>query len=160
MSEKNNITPAGRRLNAGRKSESKWAGRNPNVARDEAKRAAELEKARDRLGDLIEKYIKILTDKTLPENRTTKQKEYQKELMGRIPQAAAELDLRNVKEGSMSIFTSVMNTMLVLRDEINKVRYQNFFVNKKFTTKIDSIEKRLEVIESRLDISPPIKEQE
>jgi hypothetical protein len=152
-------TPPGRRLEGGISKKSKWAGRDPNTAREEAKRNAELEKARDRLGDLIESYIKLLTDKTLPKNRTRKQREFQKELLARIPAAAAELDLRNVKEGSMSIFTTVMNTMLVLRDEISKIRFQNVFLNKKLNKETQEIKTRLEQIEKRLDIEPPEKEE-
>jgi hypothetical protein len=148
-------TPPGRRLEGGIAQKSRWAGRDPNAARDEAKRSTELEKARDTLGNLLEGFIKLLTNKTLSKNRSRRERDYQKELLARIPPAAAELDLRNVKEGSMSIFTTAMNSLLVLRDEINNLRFQNYFLNKKTDERFAEIEERLKIIEESLDLAPP-----
>lgn len=158
MPKNNKPTPPGRRLEGGISQKSKWAGRDPNAARDEAKRSAELETARDKLGTLVEGFIKLLTDKTLAKNRSRRERDYQRELTSRIPLAAAELDLRNVKEGSMSIFTTAANGLLVLRDEINNLRFQNYFLNKKVDDALTEINERLKVIEESLKITPEPKE--
>lgn len=121
------IVPPGRRLSGGIRQESKYANKNPNVVQGEGKRLGELEKARANLGNLLEDYVTLLVDKTLPENRPAAGREHQKSILDQIPRAASDLDLRNVGEGSAVIYSACLNSMLVLRDEINKLRYQNHF---------------------------------
>lgn len=132
------LVPPGRRLSGGIKKESKYANRNQIL--DEGKRLAELEKARDRLGVLLEDYIKLLVEKTLPENRSSADREHQKAVLDTIPRAAADLDTRNVGEGSAVVFSACLNSMLVLRDEINKSRYQNHFLNKELAKLKEQVE--------------------
>jgi hypothetical protein len=149
LPKSNKPTPQGRRLEAGQQKRSRWANHNPNSAKEEAQRSAELEKARDALGSLLESFIKLLTSKTLAKNRTRKERDYQKDLMSRIPLSAAELDVRNVKEGSMSIFTTAMNSLLVLRDEINNLRFQNYFLNKKVDERFSDLEEKIKSLEEK-----------
>ena len=92
----NRPVPAGRRLEQGVSKKSKWAGTDPNAARDEARRLAELDRSRDKLGNLVDVYVKLLTDKTLPKKRSVKQQERQREVLDALPFAAAELDVRNI----------------------------------------------------------------
>lgn len=135
------IVPEGRRLSNGiGQRKSKYEGRNPNTARDTAKRLGDLEKSRERLGLLFEEFVKFLTDKTLPENRSAKDRERQKFILDSIPKAAAELDMRNVGEGSQVVYSACLNSILVQRDEINKVRFQNHFLNKALKEQKEELE--------------------
>ena len=125
------IMPEGRRLEKGiGQRRSKYEGRNPNTARDMANRLGELEKSRERLGVLFQEFIRFLTDKTLPENRSAQDRERQKFVLDNIPKAAADLDMKNVGEGSSVMYSACLNSILIQRDEINKIRFQNHFLNK------------------------------
>lgn len=136
----NRVMSNERRLNPGGKPKSKFEKRKDS-ARDEARRAAELEKARNNLAEGLDQYIKFLTDKTLPENRTMGDRDTQTKVLNGLPKLATELNKRNIEEGSMVIASTCLNSILVLRDEINKLRYQNYFLNKKvdeLTEKLDA----------------------
>ena len=113
MSDK--IAPAGRRLggdmvNGGK---SKYAGKNPNAARESAKRLADLEKARDELGGLLNSYIQLLTDKVLPTEQTASNKKAQQDTLEAIPRTAALLDSKNLGEGSAVVFSTCLSSILV-----------------------------------------------
>jgi len=99
-------------------------------AQDESKRLALLEKARDGLAIALDAYIKLLTDKTLPENRSEKERANQTAVLKLMPQLADELNMRNVGEGSNALLTTCLNSVLVIRDRVNHLHYQNVFLNK------------------------------
>lgn len=123
MTKYPNMAKPGRRLEGGVNSKSKWGGH-------EAKKLAELEKSRDRLSNLVSKYIELLTDKTLPSNKSQQDKENQRKILDEIASSALELDILNVREGTTSVFLTSLNSVLVLRDELNKTRYQNYLLDK------------------------------
>lgn len=124
--------PEGRRLERGvMPAKSKYANNDPNSARNEGKRLAELEAARTKLGVVIEQYAKGLLDKTVPENRSEQDREKQKNVIDALPGLASELDFRNATEGTLSLIQTLLNSVVVLRDQQNKLRYQNYFINQK-----------------------------
>jgi len=149
----NRVLSEDRRLNHGQKPVSKWAAKAAaaNNGRDEVRRSVELEKSRNELAVLLDQYITILTDKTLPENRSVQDIEAQTKLMDGLPKIASELNKRNVEEGSMVIASTTLNSILVLKGEINKLRYQNYFLNKE----MKDLGNRLKVLETQ-----PAKEVE
>jgi len=122
-------------------------------ARDEARRSAQLEKAREQLAEVIDSYIKFLTDKTLPKNRSLKDRERQTQVLGSLPSLAAELNRKNVEEGSMVVASTCLNSVLVLRDETNKLRYENYFLN----SRVDELTKRLDELEARIPKEEPVE---
>lgn len=132
----NRVLSDERRLNGGQKT-SKWATKG-SIARDEAKRAAELEKSRERLAEALDQFIKFLTDTTLPENRSVSEREQQTKLLASLPRLGSDLNKRNLEEGSMVIASTCLNSILVLRDEINKLKYQNYFLKKR----VDELESK------------------
>lgn len=134
--------PEGRRLAGGvGKRKSKYAGKNPNDVRGAGKRLGELEKSREKLGLLFEEFLKFLTDKTLVENKSIKDQDHQKVVLDSIPKVAAELDSRNVGEGSQVVYSACLNSILVQRNEINRIRFQNHFLNKVVKEQKDELEK-------------------
>lgn len=122
---------ASSRLNGGQRV-SKYANQaRDHTPRAEAQRLADLEKARNKLGDLINQYKQVLiTDKKLPENRTQIEKTAQYDIISSIYGAVEELDLRNVGEGTMVAIATCLHTGLILRDESNKLRFQNYYLSK------------------------------
>lgn len=90
---------------------------------------------------LIESYAKLLTDTTLPENRSAEASENQRNVLDALPKAAAELDMRNVMEGTQSILIAVLSSSLILRDQVNKLKYQNYFLNQKVQQLNEPIDK-------------------
>lgn len=133
------LMPEGRRLEKGIRPVSKYA--NMQSGREEARRLADLEKSRLKLGLLIESYAKLLTDTTLPENRSAEASENQRNVLDSLPKAAAELDMRNVMEGTQSILIAVLSSSLILRDQVNKLKYQNYFLNQKVQQLNEPIDK-------------------
>jgi hypothetical protein len=97
---------------------------------NESKRLATLEKARDNLAIALESYIKLLTDKTLPENRSESDRQQQANVLKLLPPLAEELNMRNVSEGTNSLLTTCLNSILVLRDRVNHLHFQNLYLNK------------------------------
>ncbi len=126
------IVGEGRRLDKGiRPQPSKFIAANQNSGKDEAKRLSDLEKARKNLGTLVESYAKLLVDTTLPENRSVKDRDLQRDTLDALPKAAAELDTKNIHEGTQSLLITVLSSTFVLRDQINKLKLQNYFLNQK-----------------------------
>jgi len=133
------IAPEGKRLGRNRNQISRYADQSQLAARNEGARLAALEKARGHLGDLIRVYAKTLMSTTLTENRSVQDNEAQKQLLNDIPLSAFDLDSRNLGEGTMSVLAALLNASVLQRDQINKLRYQNFILNKKVQNLKDKV---------------------
>lgn len=127
MTEK--IVRPEQRLSPGARSRSKYVGKNPNEDRDRAVRAAELEKSRERLFALVQGFTGKLHDKVLFENLSVKDREEQEGMPKKLYEAALELNSRNVGEGNEVLFGTCLYSLLYLKDECNRLAYQNYYLN-------------------------------
>jgi len=148
---KNRVLSSERRLNSSNQRTSKFEGTSvmknaiPNDGRDVARRAAELEKSRDKLAELVDSYISLLVDKKLAKNRSMSERERQSQVLEQLPTLASELNARNVEEGTFVLSAASLNSILVLRDEINVLRFQNHHLYKnmeKLTERMNELESR------------------
>jgi hypothetical protein len=129
--------PAGRRLENNYNKTSKYGRRFNSKPADEGTRLGELEAARAKLGGLIQTYANLLANTTLAENRTTQEREAQKGLLLSMLPAAGELDEKNVLEGTHSLLAAVINASVLLHDQLNKLKYENFILNQKIEKMAD-----------------------
>lgn len=123
------IAPLNRRLNPTYKPQSKWVSKNPDEAKEKAKRLADLEKKRNEVFALVSKYTNRLSSKTLPDTMSRKEKEEQHQLPQLLIDEAKNLNLLNVDEGNDVLLAVCLHTMLRLKDEINVVSYQNLLLS-------------------------------
>ena len=125
------LVPEGRRLDKGlMRPPSKYL----NGPAQAGQRLAELEKARQKMGLAIDSYAKLLVDSTLPQNRLSQDKDRQKNTLDSLPKLAAELDTRNLNEGTQTLVATLLNSIFVLRDQINTLKWQVYHLNQ---TKLD-----------------------
>jgi len=82
-----------------------------------AKARKELEQAFFRFGDL-------LSDKTLPKNKSEAKKLHEHDIADKLYRAASELEMRNQGEGLMSLCIITLRYQLKMRDHINELEYQ------------------------------------
>lgn len=101
---------------------------------DEAAKLKNLEDSRKHLFDLVSKFRLILSDTTLPENKTTTNKEIESTLALDVTKAAWELNFQNLDEGSMTLMTLLLHSSLLARDEISKLKFQNAYLAKQVSS--------------------------
>lgn len=118
-----------------------------NNVRQVAQRNAELENIREGLLNLILEYKAILGKSTLIQNLTQPDRQKLGKLMEGINSMATELSNKNLGEGALVLGAAGLNSVLLLHEEINQLKYHNFFLTK-----------RVEVIEEANKIKEPIKE--
>ena len=113
-------------------------GKTGFEARLMARRQKELEDARDKMFVLVKNYADLLGNKRLSKNKTVNEKSHQESLLKTLPELAAELDLRNRNEGTHTLLAMCLNSIIVLRDDNNNLRSQNFILNKKMEELLNS----------------------
>ncbi len=92
---------------------------------------AALEEARRRLQEAILIYKDLLTSNTLASNRSTEEIEKRNQLIFSLNNLAGELDFLNVGEGMMTLNLTALHSIMMLKDEINDLKFQNAYLNKK-----------------------------
>lgn len=96
-----------------------------------ARRQKELEDIRDKMFAAINEYAALLSDKRLTENKSINDKDAQSRLLEKLPQLASEVDLRSRSEGTHALLTVCLNSIVLMRDDNNRLRFQNFELNKR-----------------------------
>jgi len=105
---------------------------------------------RSRAMDLALKYRKILDDKTLPQNKTTLTTDIEAEILGALGQLAVDMntDEDEVESmGSVGLNSLLLRCLLLQRDRVNSIDYENSVLEKK----VKSLEFKLENILQVLD---------
>jgi hypothetical protein len=119
------------------------ATENPS---DVGKRNAQLERSREQLMGAVVKYKELLDDTVLLSNRTQPEKKALSDLLYDLNNFALEVDTRSVGEGSRVIGSTALNSLLLLSDQLNQLKYHNYYLTK-----------RIEALEAEL---PNAEEQE
>lgn len=117
---------------------SKYKGME-NTTSEVGRRNAALERSREKLMNAIIEYKKILESTTLLSNLTQPEKKKMAELLNQINNFTLEVDVHSVGEGTRVIGSTAINTMIILNDQINQLKYHNFYLTKR----VEELEKAL-----------------
>lgn len=110
-----------------------------NSTNEVGRRNSLLERSREKLMNAIIEYKKILESTTLLANLTQPEKKKMSELLNQINNLTLEVDMHSVGEGNRVIGSTAINTMVLLKDEINQLKYHNFYLTKR----VEELEKSL-----------------
>lgn len=80
-----------------------------------------------RAAKLVQDFSKIMTDKTLPDNKSIFAKEVERELLGQMMQLAIEINNDSIEQegmGSLSWIVVLFNTCLAQRDRLNFLEFK------------------------------------
>lgn len=111
----------------------------PPPTPEQATRMANVEKSRDKLHRSVNSYRALLKETKLPEAMTQKDKDQQMQVFAQLNEFAGELNSKNAEEGTMALAITALNSVLVMRDEINNLKFQNLMLHRK----IESLGKEL-----------------
>lgn len=87
-----------------------------------------------RAAELVVQFNKVITDRTLPQNKNVFNNETEKEMLQNMIQLAVEINNdQNEQEGmgSLAWITLLFNTLLRQRDRINELEYTTSVLQKK-----------------------------
>lgn len=104
----------------------------PPPTQDQAKRVNRLEVAREALHAAVNGYRGLLRDKTLSSNRTEKDRDAQMNVFVSLNKGAGDLETENAGEGLLVLAITALNSVILLKDELNIVRYDQAMLYKKF----------------------------
>ena len=104
--------------------------RPPVIDPAQVPRVNSLERARDNLHRAINQYRVQLKTTTLAENRTAKEREEQNQVFKNINKYAGDLEQQNAGEGVLTLCISSLNSILLVRDDINALKFQNVMLHK------------------------------
>lgn len=116
------------------------ANTSSNV-RATSQRNIDLEDTRNRLINFLLEYKNMLGQTTLLQNMTQQEKINTTKLLESINTSAIDLNNRNVGEGTLALGVSALNCILLLHEEINQLKYHNFYLTKR----IEQLENKKEV---------------
>lgn len=103
---------------------------------------------------LATKFKKIMTERTLLENKSVFEKDAEKELLTDLISFANELNNDpNESEGigSLALISIILKNLIDTRDRINKLEYNLLFVEKSLKQELSSINKKISEISGLLD---------
>lgn len=103
----------------------------PQPTPEQATRVADVEKSRDRLHRAVNAYRGILKETKLPDAFTQKDRDQQMKVFADLNEYAGELNSKNAEEGTMALAITALNSALVVRDEVNNLKFQNMMLHKK-----------------------------
>ncbi len=92
---------------------------------------AELEEARKKLQKAVLAYKDLLQSNVLSSNRTMEDNERRNNLIFSLNSLCGELDFLNAGEGLMTLNLAALHSLLLLKDEINDLKFQNAYLHKK-----------------------------
>lgn len=101
-----------------------------SAASTETDKLQKLEESRKQLFELVSKFRGFLSDTTLSENKTTTIKELESQVALNTTKVAWDLNFQNLDEGTMTITSLLLHSLLLTRDEINKLKFQNAYLAK------------------------------
>lgn len=101
---------------------------------DDAARVRKLEDSRKQLFELVSKFRNLLGDTTLPENKTSTSKEIESTLASDTTKSAWALNFQNLDEGTMTLMSLLLHSLLFTRDELNKLKFQNAYLAKQVSS--------------------------
>jgi hypothetical protein len=82
----------------------------------------------EQIFDLGKKFVEIMKDKTLPENKGPLQQSIEKEVLGKLIEFAIELNNDDLEQndgmGSVGLLTLIFRSSLLLRDRYNSIEYK------------------------------------
>jgi len=103
----------------------------PPPSPEQAARVANVEKSRDKLHRAINSYRGMLKETRLPQALTQKDKDAQMQVFAQLNEYAGDLNSKNAEEGTMSLTITALNSIFILRDELNLLKFQNLMLHKK-----------------------------
>lgn len=103
-----------------------------------------------RAAEHLASYIKVMQDKTLPQNKNVISNSFEGDLIKNMVRLAKEVDNdpneELVSEGSLGLITILLSVNLSQRNQLNNLEYNNLQLEKKINSLIEEIKK----------ISPPL----
>ena len=109
---------------------------------EQSQRMAVMEKARDGLHRAVNGYRALLGETRLAAARTQKERDLQMEVFGNLNTFAGELNIRSAEEGTMALAITALNSVLVNKDELNDLKFQNYQLHKRIA-KLESESKEV-----------------
>lgn len=101
----------------------------PQLSEDEVRER--LEASRKELQSLVLRYKDHLQKTELASNRTVADSRDRQQLLHGLNDSAGKLDFLNAGEGLMTLCISSLHSILLLKDEVNDLKFQNAVLNKK-----------------------------
>jgi hypothetical protein len=101
---------------------------------DESAKLKKLEESRRQLFELISKFRTYMSDTTLPENKTATAKEIESAVALDVTKTAWDLNFQNLDEGTMTLMSLLLHSLLLTRDELNKLKFQNAYLAKQVSS--------------------------
>lgn len=101
-----------------------------------------LEKTRSALQALVLEYKELLQKTQLAANRSTDENRSRHKLIVDIHDFAGQLEFANAGEGLMTLCIAAMHSILVIKDEINDVKFQNAVLNKRLKSFADGADEK------------------
>lgn len=90
-----------------------------------------LEAQRKSLQTLVLEYKEFLRGTQVAANRTVEENRKRTDVLYKINDETGKLEFLNEGEGLMTLCITALNSVLLLKDEINDLRFQNAVLNKK-----------------------------
>lgn len=95
---------------------------------EEAAKLKRLEDSRKQLFELVSKFRGLMSDATLTENKTATSKEVESTTVLEVTKTAWDLNFQNLDEGTMTLMSLLLHSVLLTRDELNKLKFQNAYL--------------------------------
>lgn len=111
--------------------ESEVGPQEPEMTPERVKKSAELNAAKDKLTQAVLEYRGLLKDTTLPRNQSQDQKKYRNRVLHDLNSYAGDLEELNVGEGIFSLAFLALHSIVLMNDEINELKFNNFMLYKK-----------------------------
>jgi hypothetical protein len=118
----------------------------PPPTEDAAKLIAELALNKQELVFLMKEFNKLLSIKTLPENKTTIEKENEQNVVNNLVQATLNVERLSNKEGLLALCILSLRQSIALRDAGNEMAF-----------KFSKLEERINALESKKTDVPEVK---
>ena len=109
----------------------------PPPQNNEAAVRESLEKTRAALQVLVLEYKELLQKTQLASNRSTEENRARHKLIVDMHDLASQLEFVNAGEGLMTLCVTALHSTLVIKDEINDVKFQNAVLNKRFKSAVE-----------------------
>lgn len=115
----------------------------PPPVQNEAEVKERLEKARAALQTLVLEYKELLQKTQLAANRSTEENRARHKIIIDMHDLAGQLEFVNAGEGLMTLCVTALHSSLMLKDEINDIKFQNAVLNKRLKTIAEKIESKI-----------------
>lgn len=110
----------------------------PQVNEEELK--ARLEKSRQGLQAAVLEFKELLQKTQLASNRSTEDNRHRQGVIISAHDLAGQLEFLNAGEGLMTLCVTALHSSLLLKDEINDLKFQNAVLNKRLKALSEKVE--------------------